>query len=53
MSWGGYIPGSLLRKWKEQGVLEEKLDTLQNALYSSTTSEGQSIETEEVEEDES
>lgn len=40
MSYGGYIPGSLLREWEEQGVLEEKLDSLQSALYSSTHSEG-------------
>jgi hypothetical protein len=41
VSYGGYIPGSLLREWEEQGVLEEKLDSLQSALYSSSTSEGQ------------
>lgn len=37
MSWGGYIPGSLLREWEEQGVLQEKLDSLVSALYSENT----------------
>lgn len=53
MSYGGYVPGSLLREWEEQGVLEEKLDSLMDALYSSTQSEGTIPETKENEEHES
>jgi hypothetical protein len=53
MSWGGYIPGSLLREWQEQGVLEEKLDSLANALYSDNTSEGHNTDNKEDEENES